>query len=718
MEEREKSNCSHPRLFYFSEDIRKLQARLGKDRELRERFQAFEEDASPLMDSEFYSEAYANSVYSQHGRFYELGDQVTVYAEKLGFLYQVTGKREYAGKIREALFHYAAFEAWTGPANRDRRVPWHSDLSTTKMAYGCALGLDCIADILSPEEEAFLREALFQKGIFPLLQDWVLPESRIHALDSMGHNWWAVCVGMAVVSLAAVYEKVPGGADYLKQAVDALEQFVEYPGNSFFHKVPNFDRDGMFYESAGYFNYGAGEWMRAAFVVKHCLSGEIRLSAEKMAQAGEASGWMLYETSGREREYLAANFGDSSVGTSFSLLYSYLLLCGTGGDRKRIQSCYASMQREYTALDFIYCDILRKSEAEEKKEMVYPLFRCMENYLFMRSPKKAGGTLFAARCGSTWNHAHEDAGSFLLFDRGQPLLSESGAAPSYDHGSYLDYYVRSRAHNVLLVGDGQYRGDIFRGTAFPGSFPVQYEDGRIAYAMADATGPMSSLCDRNYRSFLKLEEDIFLVVDDVHAYRPENMAFLLHYQGTAQIREGGARIENGVSGVEVDFYTDGALEIKKQSGFGEAGKGQEPPAEDYLAAEFTHKREACMLMSLLRLNEAGEETELSYIPDGLVDVLEIFRKGKKYKICLNRTADGSELHMNSIVEAEGMETDAYLLVLWEADGDSGYVMINGSFLRNARTKEPYYSGYRKGQVGGRLQTGMLMGKHKSEREGT
>ena len=34
-------------------------------------------------------------------------------------------------------------------------------------------------------------------GVEPLAGDWLDPAKRIHALDSMGHNWWMVCVGAA-----------------------------------------------------------------------------------------------------------------------------------------------------------------------------------------------------------------------------------------------------------------------------------------------------------------------------------------------------------------------------------------------------------------------------------------------------------------------------------------------------------------------------------------
>lgn len=57
-----------------------------------------------------------------------------------------------------------------------------------------------------------MAEAMARLGILPTLNDWVLPERRIHALDSMGHNWWSVCVslaGVAAMSLLGDDERAP-----------------------------------------------------------------------------------------------------------------------------------------------------------------------------------------------------------------------------------------------------------------------------------------------------------------------------------------------------------------------------------------------------------------------------------------------------------------------------------------------------------------------------
>ena len=258
----------HPRLYFSKEDIRRVQIEVKENPGRTAWLGELEAKAAALGEQPLYTEDYANSLYSQHGRFYDLGRQVTEFAETFGFLYQLTGKRLYMEKLRDCLLHYAGFAAWVGPSNKDRKTPWHSELSTTRMTEGFALGYDCIEAALTPSEKESICSAMLNLGIRPLLEDWVLPGTRIPAPDSMGHNWWAVCIGLAGVGLAAIYEQVPQAEEWMTCIVDALRGFCSYQGELLLNKVPNFDNHGLFYESAGYFNYGVGELLHFQFVFR------------------------------------------------------------------------------------------------------------------------------------------------------------------------------------------------------------------------------------------------------------------------------------------------------------------------------------------------------------------------------------------------------------------------------------------------------------------
>ena len=81
------------------------------------------------------------------------------------------------------------------------------------------------------------------------MNDWVLSEERIHALDSMGHNWWSVCVAMAGLAAVSLLDDVPEAAGWVERVTESFPEWFGYQGNILQNKSPNFDGGGAFYES-------------------------------------------------------------------------------------------------------------------------------------------------------------------------------------------------------------------------------------------------------------------------------------------------------------------------------------------------------------------------------------------------------------------------------------------------------------------------------------
>ena len=67
----------------------------------------------------------------------------------------------------------------------------------------------------------------------------------------------------------------------------------------------------------------------------------------------------------------------------------------------------------------------------------------------LRSSWAKDATMLGVKSGFTWNHAHADAGSFVLYHKGKNLLIDGGDC-SYGLPEYSKYFVRSEAHNVML----------------------------------------------------------------------------------------------------------------------------------------------------------------------------------------------------------------------------------------------------------------------------
>ena len=660
----------HPRLMTDRQGIQALRRRLAEDGAFAARFAAWREKTEELLAQPFFSEEYADSVADQHGRYYELGAQMLAMGEGLGLLYALTGEAKYARKLRDAMLHYAGFARWTGPTNRFRDPPWHGELATTRLLLGYAYGYDFCRDFLTEEERRRVENAMVNNGILPLLTDWVLPETRVHALDSMGHNWWSVCISLAGIGLLSVWEQVPEAEEWMGLILEALRGFCAYRGEPLFRKCANFDEKGLFYESLNYFNYGVGELLRFAFTWRRCGGDPAAVEWPELAHLTEAMLPGLYPTSDPERPLLAVDFGDSATDSTLRLIACYQLLMGK--EDGRLAACWqaAPLGRDWCALDFLYPERLRGKTAPvalPEKDTVFP-----GGCAFLRDGWAPDSTLLAVRCGFTWNHAHEDAGHFVIFDRGVPLFTDSGCCP-YGKPPYGTYYRRAAAHNLLLIdGSGPAGDPVERGTPTPGTLSHLTEGAGMTWLLADATGPMAHIAERNFRSFLRIDRDVLVILDDLRLYKEATLDWLIHYAGAGRFTAEGLLAENGPArGLVTPLFPHTAA---FRQGYAPADWEHPVP---YAAFTAQSREPVQALITVIRLDEAVEEVTLSPLTGPESCGVALQRGEKRWRIFFNRRADGRRMHVNSNNRLGDWDTDAYLL----AESDEALLMAGGSYLR-------------------------------------
>lgn len=66
----------------------------------------------------------------------------------------------------------------------------------------------------------------------------------------------------------------------------------------------------------------------------------------------------------------------------------------------------------------------------------------------MRDSYMPDATMLAVKSGMTWNHAHADAGSIILFHNGEDIIKDAGNC-SYGRPEYRNYFFQSDAHNIV-----------------------------------------------------------------------------------------------------------------------------------------------------------------------------------------------------------------------------------------------------------------------------
>lgn len=663
----------YPRLLYRREQALAI-ARQGESGagELRAEWRRFRAGVERLLERPFFSIEYAlGQSGNQHGNFFDPAQQMMELGLALGFAYHATGDVRCATRLHEALLHYAGFSQWYGPGSRLWNPPRQSELTTAHFLLGFASGYDALHDFLGEGDRATVRAAMVQLGIEPTLEDWVRPATRIHVLDTMGHNWWSVCVSSAgVAALALLGDERRAGA-WADEVGRAMHEWFDYRGSRQQNKPRSFDRHGAFYEGVHYACYGLNDYLRfliaeasirpGAGVVGHALVPKV---AEFLAHAS-------YPTSS---EFLTVNFGDAEKRTSCAETMRLLELAGFGSAvtdwylRHPLREPVSTPGWPIAPTNGTLVEQMLESQVEPRggADLGLPcsiLYRDV-GWALMRSSWEDNATLLGVKCGDTWNHAHADAGHFVIFHGGEPLLIDAGAS-SYSRPEYLNYYAASRAHNVVLFeGEGQPKNDFFRGATRPGEVPCLLDGAGFRYVRADATGPMSHLYSRHLRHWVWVGR-VLVVFDDMRAHRAGRFDWLLHYGGQAEQAEGEVRIVNGSAGAKVKMIEPVGYDVVQERGLVE----RQPDVENtFLRYSTTEAATEAKFVTAIVLSGDGAEPTVERLSGSNAVGVRIVEDGKTTEVWLNFLADGRRMNENSLNRFGGWETDAAVFAFSTSGG--------------------------------------------------
>ncbi len=607
---------------------------------------------------------------SQHASYGKPGTQMADFGLTLGLLYQLTGDKRYAEKLLEAMLYYANYVRWTAPSFGHRSPPWHSELDTAKFSFGYATGYDALHTYLSEEDRKTISDAMVRLAILPTLNDWVLPGSRIHSFDSMGHNWWGVCVSGAGLCSLALLGDDPRAQGWI-DAIDAgLEQWFAYQGNVLQNRVATFERSGPSYEGVNYTNYGVSEYLHYRLAWQNTYPSRKAAHMEPLDHVANFFLQTLYPTSNGS---LTVNFNDSSLDGDVEGTLLLLIACSLGTPEA---SCY--LERLHAHPQSTLLSLLRQyprppALTAAPTSCIYPDM----GWAMMRSSWENDATFLAMKSGYTWNHAHADAGNFILFKQGMPLIIDSGTC-DYSRPEYTSYYRQSQAHNVILFnGSGQPPKDLFTGCKFPGHLHSLVDGPGLKYVYADATGPMAQSFSRNYRHWL-WSGDVILIIDDIYAHTPGQLDWLLHHAGKYNVDpDGSVTLKNGAAHAVVKMLYP-KTRLTEGIGLAEHNPDKKMP---YLVFSTEAPVQSCQFITAVCLN-----------PDA-VPQFEILNK-ENYLGVRIQTADAIEelyLDLRAVRSPDTIDirvgdwvTDAYLLHFKHAASGGQPVRFflgDGSYLR-------------------------------------
>ncbi|MBL9189840.1 MAG: heparinase II/III family protein [Opitutaceae bacterium] len=693
----------HPYLLYTDANIAKLKERVKNEPVISEAWKRILAEAEAALSSTTDSASKGG----RGGRGNRAGGN-----DALLLAYRMTGDRKYAERVKTTLMSQMQARAPIGGGVNNgsdlmrRDPPWNAGLNSGNGPRAFGIAYDTIHDMLTPAERKMLAHNLAENGVLVVLNDWVLGGKRIHALDSMGHNWWPTAVFGAGVGAMAILDEEPRARDWVRRVRAASDEWLRYAGNVLETKPPNFDSAGAFYESVGYTNLAVETYLPFMLTWNTAFTEPLPESSIT-SQIGEWFIHTLYPSAGRP---MAVDFGDSSVRQNCSASVSLLWNVGY---RKPSYLWYLQQFNPDVAKGLhgtSPADLLfAPTPAEIAAIPDQPALPTAKLYgdigwTILRNSWSKDATMLAMKSGWTWNHSYADAGTFSLFHQGQSLIGENGHSP-YGTKEYDGYFRQSIAHNVITFnGKASNPEDTYFGSKFPGTMSHLLDAGDLRYVLADATGPTSNNFIRNYRSFLWVG-DAILIIDDVKSFEPGQFEFLLHPNAAATVRRTGqdlhVTLEKASAVVRPLFpepFPDGGLPtdypenmrlIEKQG-----LKGDRSPITYYGFAPADLTRRTKFITAILPVTEGVALPQIERLR-GLDHIgVRVRQKGTVTDFYLNLKADGSIRHRNAnLILPNGWETDAYLLGMTypaganpnDPDAITRYLVVDGSYVRREGT---------------------------------
>lgn len=572
----------------------------------------------------------------QHENYGKAAGPFSAYMPYLAFAYEYTGDEKYLIKAKEMMLRYCSFSRWHGKGAIGK-----GELTTGAFLIGMSYGWAAFSEKFTEAEKEFIADRIYTLGIRAQLDDWLLPGTKIHCFDTMGHNWWPVCVSTGALAAITMSDYLPDGRGLADKASAGLREWFNYKGNPLNMKPATLD-NGAFYESVNYLNYALREYLTFSEAYLQ-VTGKPPFDDKKILT--QAAGFFVNTCYPSGCDNFIVGFGDTDnalFATSVMQMLSRYPDLGI----LRFYINRRNLENEDSLQKLIrFNELYLMPEKEPEKLNV-----CYENigWAIFRDSFDIDSTLLAVKCGDSWNHAHCDAGHFIFMKNGRNEIFDSSCC-SYGNDIYRDYYVQSKAHNVVLFnGNGQCPDDHHHHVRPKGQLYNYTDNGNYRYICADASGPMGRYFRKHLRHFI-WADDIIIIYDDIWAYEAGEANFLLHAEeenSFVMLTDCEKRTENGYLGNDVREVTFTSYNRK---------------TDDYGRVKFISA--IC--------TDTSEAPVFTEIEDGY----KITYKGKS--IYINILSDNRVMHRNCFNTFDGILTDATVLI----ESNNEFFVVNASIVR-------------------------------------
>ena len=446
----------------------------------------------------------------------------------LSAAYKLTGDARYARRAVQEMVKAASLPDWN---------PRHF-LDTAELAVGVAVAFDWCRDVLAPEEEELIRQALVEKvvkaSLDPKKNWWISSVS----------NWPQVCHAGVVAAALVISDREPELAAFvIHRAIVKIRRVMQeiYPPH------------GAYPEGFIYWSYGTGFNSLMIAMLEHALKTDFGLNSVR--------GWdetVFYFLSSISPSGKLCMFADSwpYVETDFPLYYLSWRLkrpdYWTPIAWKHLEDyCRGRKGPRLMPLAMFF---LPEAPSKHAPTFYFSGKEAAEPLVFVRSSWERDALFFAIKGGDAaltrkGGHRHIDSGSFILDADGERWIDDLGANDytkpeaagitlwkNDQTSSRWDVFrIGEKSHNILLV-DGKRPSVKGRGEIL---FAEQKADG-TAEVVLDLSGLYPGQL-KTYRRTAVLGKDRITVQDTITGISPESR-ITLQFCALGEIERGKSEL--------------------------------------------------------------------------------------------------------------------------------------------------------------------------------
>lgn len=583
---------------------------------------------------------------------------------KMCFYSVISNDKSYDYYIKEFALAFCNAPKWE---NQGARNGWISDLLTADLSFNLGLAFYLTKELFTESEQALIKKSLMEKGFAPLYTEWVNPDTRKHCLDTMGHNWWSVCVCGLGGLVLTMDDDTPNKQKYLLEIVDSIKQWLTYSGDRHVNKHANFGPEGDYIEYVGYMMYGLSNFTSFEELYRRSTGDTSLFDISPLEKTVDYIISCLHKVDGKWKFPKFSDTKDEN-GTRHSLLY-----LANHYNRGDMLDVYEGLvHKSCSAYDLIFFENLtvEQKPVAFKPLTVYP----HTGFAFVHGENDF---LFAIKTGETGCHNHRDNGTFTISHKNKELIIDSGTC-KYSLKEYLPYFCAPVAHNVITFNgegireDGMYGG----GVAAMGEIASHIDEPDYKYILADCTQPYLNVLQKNMRHVIFLKDVIFMI-DDIYAEVDGEAEFLLHYAGNAEVNGNDITIQNGDAFMRVSTILPGKPEITTKEGLLECLNG-EFEKTSYFSIKGNTKNKRIKFITAFIFDEAIRIEQKQ-----AEDILElsIKRNGIKERLIVNFLTEKKDVFNNAHIVYDNIKTNAFITYLKEKGNDLlGAALTNGFYL--------------------------------------